>query len=483
MTAVIDNGIPDSLPIMPNSATLPRFITPIHPRRAFSWGESARVFAETLPIHAGRVREWRYWQRLVMDRALECDSDGNLLWPTVVISAPRQSGKSVIERIACLWRIHQSQLFGETQTVLHVAHAERTAKEIWTPAAMWVQHMHGKRALRVGTGQTAMTLPDGSRWLVQAATIGAGVGFSLSMVLVDEAWNIHRNIVEAALAPTMLESKSPQLWLVSTAGTAESDLMRAYRNYALAGDANVLLIEWSAPEELEDIHDRDAWRLASPYWDERREQRMAEKVETVEEWAFRQQYLNQWVPQLASPLISASLIDEIVTHEPLPDGETTFGVDVSADRTHAAIVAHCGGRCEVVDSSEGTQWLLPRLVGLAERWNPPAIGFDAGGPAQWIADQLKLTEHGPLVQEFNGREMAAASAYVYDALAVRQLTMRSHPALINAMSVARKRPFGQSWIFARAAEGGATCVPLLAAVLSVGCAQRAATEVEASAIW
>ncbi len=483
MTLTVDNGIPDSLPPMPESASYPRFITPIHPQRAYSWGDSARAFAETLPIHAGRVQEWRYWQRLVIDRALECDSNGQLLWPVVVISAPRQSGKSVIERIACLWRVHQSALFGETQTVLHIAHAERTAKEIWWPAANWVQHMHGRRALRTAHGNTAIILPDGARWLVQAATIGAGVGFSLSMVLVDEAWNIHRNIVEAALAPTLLESKNPQLWLVSTAGTAESDLMRAYRNYALSGAANVLLLEWSAPEDLDDIHDRAAWRAASPHWDANREARVAEKVETVEEWAFRQQYLNQWVPQLASPLFPASVIESVTTHDPLPDGVPTFGVEVATDRSHAAIVAHCGDRCEVVDAGEGVQWVLPRVLSLAEKWQPLAIAFDAGGPAQSVADQIKQTDYADMVMEFSGRQMASASTAFYDALAVRQLSVRAHPALVDAMSVARKRPFGQSWIFARQAEGGASCVTLLAAVLAAGAAQRAANEVEASAIW
>ena len=38
--------------------------------------------------------ELRPWQRAVLKRALEVDSDGRLVWSTCVVSTPRQQGKS-----------------------------------------------------------------------------------------------------------------------------------------------------------------------------------------------------------------------------------------------------------------------------------------------------------------------------------------------------------------------------------------------------
>src|SRR5262249_8909385 len=150
--------------------------------------------------------------------------------------------------------------------------------------------------------------PDGSRWMIQAATDGAGVGFALTMVLVDEAWRIQRSVVDAALMPTLTEANSGQLWLVSTAGTSTSDLMKAYRNAALNGSDSILILEWSAPDdESQDITNPELWRIASPYWDDKRELHVRHRLDTLTEWNFRQQYLNQWVPNMQAPLLGADV--------------------------------------------------------------------------------------------------------------------------------------------------------------------------------
>ena len=65
-----------------------------------------------------------------MARAFEHDEDGRLVWRTVMVSAPRQVGKSYLERIACGWRMHQGERFGGPQDVLHVAHKLVGAQEV-----------------------------------------------------------------------------------------------------------------------------------------------------------------------------------------------------------------------------------------------------------------------------------------------------------------------------------------------------------------
>jgi hypothetical protein len=125
------------------------------------------------------------------------------------------------------------------------------------------------------------------------------------MALVDEAWKVPRVVVDGGLRPTLAEAVQPQLWLVSTAGTSASDLMAAYRAQGAAGTGGVFLAEWSAPEEDVDVADPAVWRAAAPFWDERRQQRVAEAFETADEWTFRQQWLNQWVPRTGAPLIDA----------------------------------------------------------------------------------------------------------------------------------------------------------------------------------
>jgi len=241
----------------------------------------------------------RDWQRYALSRALEHDENGALVWPTVMITVGRQSGKSVLSRAVCMWRLHHADLFGEPQTILHVANRRSTAMEVMRPAGLWAVEKYGKKATRWGNENAGIELPTGDRWLIHAANDSAGVGYSCSMIFADEAWKIPRTVVDDALSPTMAERNQPQIYLVSTAGDSTSDLMTAYRQRALdrlddPDPGQVLLLEWSAPAEA-DPDLVETWKWASPEWTPKRETFLRQQWANVEESAWRREYLNQWV--------------------------------------------------------------------------------------------------------------------------------------------------------------------------------------------
>jgi len=241
----------------------------------------------------------RGWQRYALERALEYDQDKQLVWSTVIITVGRQSGKSWLSRAVCLWRMHHPDLFGEPQTILHVANRRSTAMEVMRPAGIWATEIYGKSAVKWGNEKAGIELPSGDRWLLHAANDSAGVGYSVSMVFVDEAWKVKREVVDDALAPTMAERMNPQLWLVSTAGDSLSDLMQAYRQRALDrlesdDPGSVLLLEWSAPAEA-DPDLVETWKWGSPEWSDKREAFLKHQWTNIEESAWRREYLNQWV--------------------------------------------------------------------------------------------------------------------------------------------------------------------------------------------
>lgn len=258
--------------------------------------------------YGGQARGWlrdtyglvlRGWQGYAIDRALEHDADGVLVWPLVVLSVGRQSGKSVLSRGICMWRLHHADLFGEPQTVLHVANTVSTALEVMRPAGLWAVEQYGKKAARWGNTAPQIEIPNGSRWLVRAANDSAGVGYSISMAFMDEAWRIDDRVYEDAIDPTMAERNSPQAWMVSTAGDSTSTLMQKYRQRAidrLESDdpGSVLLLEWSAPPDA-DPDLVDTWRWASPEWNDRREKFLRKTWENVDSNAFAREFLNQWV--------------------------------------------------------------------------------------------------------------------------------------------------------------------------------------------
>ncbi len=278
----------------PDGFALPRLETAQPATVRGSYGEAAEEWLRD--VYGMQLRAW---QRYALTRALEHDENGQLVWPTVLVTVGRQSGKSFLSRAVCMWRLHNAELFGEMQTILHVANRRSTAMEVMRPAGLWASERYGKRAVKWGNMEAGIEIPTGDRWLVHAANESAGVGYSCSFVFVDEAWKVKREVVDDALAPTMAERNQPQLWLVSTAGDSTSDLMTAYRQRALdrLGDKDpgaVLLLEWSAPQDA-DPDDVETWRYASPEWSDRREAFLRQQWQNVEESAWRREYLNQWV--------------------------------------------------------------------------------------------------------------------------------------------------------------------------------------------
>ncbi|MBO0836022.1 MAG: hypothetical protein J2P28_10955, partial [Actinobacteria bacterium] len=396
---------------------------------------------------------------------MEHDESGRLVWDTVVLSAPRQVGKSWLERGLCAWRVDQGDRFGEDQAVLHVAHKLIAAKETWRPAARWAVGEDGWRVRWAAGEEKIEKEADGSRWMLQAASDGAGVAFSLSMALVDEAWRIPRQVVDGAIAPTLAEAESPQVWLVSTAGDSSSDLMGTYRAAGLArlemdDPGSLLLIEWSAPPDPDlDIDDPGVWRAASPHWDARRAERVARARETADEYQFRQQWLNQWVPQVTRPVLEPAQWSKAATWS-APEGPICFGFDVAPDRSAGAVAACGNGIVEVVEVREGVGWLEGEVRRLVDTHDPVRVVGDPGGPAVTVVEALG--DLGDRLVATRTRDLVAACGGFYDAVAGGKPTYRPHPGLDTAAARVKKRTAGGSWVFDRS-DGGHV---LVAAVLA-----------------
>jgi hypothetical protein len=398
-------------------------------------------------------------------RALEHNADGELVWKLVVVSTARQQGKSWLERMACDWRMGQADRWDEEQAILHVAHKLTAAQEVWRPAARFYDA--AGESVRWANGEQAIELREaGSRWLIQAANEGAGVAFSLSMALIDEGWRVDRGVYDNAIEPTMAESESPQTWLVSTAGTADSDLMQHYRKQAIAqveDPRDALIIEYSAPPGDEtDIDDPAVWEAASAHWDERRRAWMERKRENAGERAFRQQALNQWVPSLTPPLIPPGTYERAATRTGAPGPPLVIGADIGENHDRGVIVVLGSGTAELIADEGGADWVPGRVAELAERHSAAAVGIDGTGPARSMITPLRKVLGDRLIVCRAG-DMAASSGMVLDMLTGRGLGLRDHEVFSRAVRTARKRRAAGSWVWDRG-DDGLVLVALTAAV-------------------
>jgi hypothetical protein len=363
--------------------------------------------------------------------------------------------------MACEWRMNQAARWGEEQAVLHVAHKLTAAQEVWRPAARFYAARYPEAAVRWANGEQNIELQEtGSRWLIQAANDGAGVAFSLAMALIDEGWRVGRGVYEEAIEPALAEAESGQTWLVSTAGTAESDLMMTYRGRALeqAEDPrDMLIIEYSAPEDSEvaggvDIDDPAVWRGSQAHWDERRLEWMTRKRANAGERAFRQQALNQWVPSLTPPAIPAGTYERAATRTGAPGVPLALGVDIAEDHGRGVIVAFGGGCAELVADEGDASWVAGRAAAMAESHHAAAVGVDGTGPARSLVAPLRAALGDRLVVARAG-DMAAASGMSLDLLTSRAIALRAHESFETAVRTARRRRVAGSWAWDRGESG------------------------------
>jgi HNH endonuclease len=298
---------------IPADATWPRFMSGPHPLAVGSYGQRFERWWKANPW-SPRYRTPRWWQRLVARRVLEHDAAGNLVWDEWLLTLARQLGKSVVLQGLALWRMDVApKLFGEPAEVLHVANKIKISREIQAPARAWARARADLGwGVREMAGSEAVTHPNGSRW--QCAAQGSTYGFTASVAMIDEAWEIDADTVTNGIEPTVLERAAHQLGLISTAHPNATNLFVDRRRDAMAGD-DVLLIEWSAPPWLPD-EDRAGWRMASPSWTAGRERAIGKALtkartqpprpgepDPIKSW--RAQYLNQW-PEKAADMLGLS---------------------------------------------------------------------------------------------------------------------------------------------------------------------------------
>jgi hypothetical protein len=307
----------------------PRVMSPPHPRAVGSLGGEACDWIERHSV----TKRLRPWQRLVIYRVLEVDAAGELCWLNVLLSTPRQVGKSVVVCALAFWRMHQHERFGETQLVMQTGKDLAVCREVMRPARIHAKRLEPFYSVREANGQEEIGNRHGNRWMVRARY--SVYGYSASLGIVDEAWGVSPEVVEDGIEPTMGDRIQPQLMLVSTAHRRASSVMPLRRQTAierLFAESTDLLIEWSAPRGT-DISDRAAWRACSPHWATARERLLESKLERTVAGvsddpdeddpieSFRAQWLNIWPGRR---LLSASRDEPLVQWETWRDA-----VDVS----------------------------------------------------------------------------------------------------------------------------------------------------------
>ena len=320
------------------------------------------------------------WQRLVLDAWTARRPDGQWAHFQCGLAVPRQNGKNL-----CL---EARELFGAAvlgERVLHTAHEVKTARKHFArlkyffgerpddPAAAMPALAAMVRAVRNTNGQEAVLLTNGGSIEIAARSRGSGRGYTVDVLVVDEAQELSDDALEA-LAPTLAAAplgNPQQIWTGTVPGpNSLGDAWTRLRSSAPTAPATSWL-EWAAPG---DDDGRDAVARANPALEVGR---LSQRVVDGERAAlspdgFARERLGRW-PSASGPrrAIGPDLWASSAARPPASGTRAAALVGASDGHWALAAAVHDGGRTHVnvVASAPAPGASLdPALDWLAARW-------------------------------------------------------------------------------------------------------------------
>jgi hypothetical protein len=442
---------------------------------------------------AAQRRPLMPWQQYVADVAYEVDDRGRFVYKLVIVTVPRQSGKTTLFGASMDHRaltVERARVWFTMQTGKDAV--DWLVNEHWPLLADFGKLAH----LRLAAGSEHI------RWEPTAGLIRpfpptpAGLHSKISdLVVVDECWSldfIRGQALDQAIVPTQATRENAQVLKCSTAGDAASvwwlGTVEQGRAAARADRRDgIAFFDWCCADDL-DPCDPSSWPQYHPaYGRTIGEAAMHAALDMLGPEEFARAYGNRWTSTVARVIPLAAWRAAADPDLPLPEpGQVALAFDVAVDRSDATIVAAWrdpgGGLLEVADYRPGVAWVPSRMLELIERWSPRAIGYDAAGPALDVADVLERAEVG--LVGLKAREYAAACLSLLEALTVDPpaVRIRPHPNLDAAAAAAARRTLGDAWAWGRR-QSTVSISPLTAATCALWAYDHAPADLGAFRVW
>ena len=437
------------------------------------------------------------WQRLILDDWLR-EKRGRWASLTCGLAVPRQNGKNGALEVRELFG-----MVGRGEKILHTAHEVKTAQKHFRR----LKHFFGSRAgdpdakfpelnalvteVRSVNGQEAIYLSNGGSVELVARSKNSGRGFTVDVLVMDEAQELSDDALEALMPTTSAAPLGNPQWIFT--GTppgprAIGEVFTRVRVEALAGGSRRLCWhEWSVePVEGDpvDLDDRALWYATNPALGGRLQLDVIEGERArFSDDGFGRERLGMWADVRSLSVVAPATWAGCVDGSSVVVDPVVFAVDV-APMGRAASISLAGRRAdgrfhvETVKNARGTEWLVPALVSLRDRWAPSAIVLDRVGPSNSVI--LRLQEHRfKNLKLTSSTDMAQACGGFVDAVVNDQVRHVDQPLLNAALGAARKRPIGDAWGWDRRDESQ-DITPLVSATLALWGFQRAAARVKRS---
>jgi hypothetical protein len=412
--------------------------------------------AEAVDLAASAGLHLDPWQAYVLDQSLGERDDGKWAAFEVGLIVSRQNGKGAILEARELAGLF---LFGE-ELLLHSAHEFKTAADAFRRISSLItdtKHLSRQvKRIRTANGSEMVELKTGQRLQFVARTAGSGRGFSADLVVLDEAYELGDEAMEALL-PTLSARPNPQIWYTSTAGKETSVQLGRVRERGIAGrEPSLAFFEWSA-EDGDDPHDPATWAKANPGMPARISEdyvRREHAALSAEGFAKERLGIGRYPVDLldAWAVIPAAAWTALADPGSQPDGPLAFAVAVDGREGRRGAIGVAGRRAdgllhaELADYRPGTSWIVPRLAEMY-REHGGTVVVDAAGYEGSLIQPLEAA--GVPVTKPASRDVAAAFGQFCDAVtdskSLRHLGQAPLDAAVAAAAVRDVGDAGRTW--------------------------------------
>jgi hypothetical protein len=360
---------------------------------AISLGVRAAVVADALgtPLMP--------WQRYVADVALELDpaDPGRWRYPVVVVTVPRQSGKTTLMRAVAVDRA----LAKPNQLIFTTAQTGKDAGERWKDLADQVMRspMRARTKMYRGAGAQSIILPNRSKVRAFAPTPTSIHGYTPHLVMIDEAWAFDEargDELIAAINPAQITLPDRQLWIVSTKGDQDSAFLDRYLDVGrlAVGDprASVAYFEWAAPDDAPP-YDPITLNFHPAVGHTITQDDLLAQADAVSRGVWERAFLNR-ATRASETIIDLDAWDGLAAEQTPPHPrDLSLGYDVAHDSSAASIWAAWRDADGVLNVREfatgpGVRWLVGAIQEVQPRPRRPFIADD-GGPVRQVTDELR----------------------------------------------------------------------------------------------
>jgi hypothetical protein len=406
------------------------------------------------------------WQAHAADVGGERLPDGRPAYSVVVVSVPRQSGKSVLGRAVCV----EGMTARPEARVWSTAQTRNAGRDRWLDGARALRRspiLGSVTDLRLANGSESVTLPNGSAWRPFAPLPDALHGETTTRVLVDEAWSFDKvrgTELLQAIMPTGITVPEFQLWIVSAAGDDRSEFLADLLDAGVAGAAagsGVAAIVWQADTDSSDPDMIERILDAHPALGHTiTEDSLRTAVDLMSPDEALRAYGNVWTAT-SGTLFRGDDVEAVriaAAGAPARPPRIALAADVAPDRGSASIAAAWSldddepDTVALVAHGSGVSWVLDRARALTSRYGVP-LTVDPIGPTAGLADDAKRA--GIPTRLLATRDVTTAAADILDAVTRRDLAIVSDPALDAALSIAARRSVGRdAWAFDRRGAAG-----------------------------